>query len=141
MIRSKNILIQFKNNSFDYNDIISITGLNKHSARNLISDLMKEGMLVSKTSSKDKRKNLYHVNWSYIVQKLKNPDKYYKNILDMLGLDNSLNKHVALKNFEIIDRDDNLLILTRRIWDKIPSNDIVMVTVGFPMDVLTLEFE
>ena len=138
---SKNALIQFKNNSFDYEDIISITGLNKNSARNLISDLMKEGMLISKTSLNDKRKSNFLLNWLYIVQKLKKPDKHYTNILKMLGLNESLNKHVLLKNFEIIDQDDNLLTLTRRAWDKIPSDDTVMVTVGFPKDVLTLEFE
>lgn len=81
------------------------------------------------------------LNWSYIVQKLKNPDVHYMPILEKLGLHESLNKHVVLNFFVIIDQDDNLLSLTRRFWDKMPSNDIVIVTVGFPKDVLTLEFE
>ncbi|MHA2366641.1 MAG: hypothetical protein ACXAC7_22000 [Candidatus Hodarchaeales archaeon] len=120
--------------------MINLTGISKNSARNLIGELTSEGLIISNPDSVDKRKNIYNLNWKYIVDKLKNPDNDFEIILDMMNLEDFKNYFVALQNFEVIDKDPSVTVLTHRLWDKLPSDEITIVPIGSPPEVFTIEF-
>ena len=84
MINSRHEILKFKSSTFGYNDLVSLTGINVASARNLISKMIAEGLITSNSSIKDKRKRIFFLNWSYIVNKLKYPDEEYDTTLEIL---------------------------------------------------------
>lgn len=139
MISSKNIVITFKQNRFQFEDFCKASGLKKTSARNLISELVKKNMITMDQVDYDKRKRYYAVNWEYIVNKLKHPDDDYEEIITLLDLSMYEGKHVLLKEFEVIDSNDNLMDLLSKYWDDSFDNEQVVVSVGITKDVLIIE--
>jgi hypothetical protein len=141
MISSKLEVIQFKGKPFDFQDLVDATGLSPASTRNILSSFLSEGLIKSDIKEGDRRKRQYKLNWRYLAEKLKNPDNDFQMIIDRLGLKRWESQHVALKDFQVIDADFSLSALIARIWEQIPSPDIVVIPVGTPKDVFTIEFQ
>lgn len=138
---SKNAMVLFKNKPFQIEEFCEKSGLKQSSARNLLSELMKNEMLEINLDSDDKRRRYYKLNWKYIVKKLKNPDEDYNDIVSALHLEEFEGKHVLLKDFEVQDSNINLMELVEKYWDKTPSEEYVIITCGIPKDELTIESE
>ena len=140
MISSKYHLYKCKAQLFTIENVVSLTGLSKNSARNLINQLSTEGLIKTQIDKTDRRKHQYSLQWSYIAEKLKNPDEEFDFIVQMLGLEDWDGKYVAMKNFEVIDSDPSVTKLTLRLWNILPNEDIVIIPSGQPEEIFTIEF-
>lgn len=140
MIRSKNQLYRFRDQIFEFEDATRITGLSGSSMRNILSELVNEGIITTQKKKGDQRKRTYALNWQKIVQKLKNPDSDSKDLIQQLGLEKWAGKHIALQFFQVIDSDESLMALINRFWDKTPDPDIAIITIGTPKDVFRFGF-
>ena len=140
MVRSKNTIISFKQKQFEFEEFSKVTGLKNNSARNLISDLVKNDMINIIRDNQDRRKRYYTNNWRYIVEKLKHPDEDCQEIILLLDLDEYEGKHVLLENFEVIDSDESLMKLVVRHWDDPQNEDRVTVPVGNIKDEVEFGF-
>lgn len=140
MLSSKYQIYKFKKKSFGIEDIEKLTGITKNSARNIIGELSSLGVITSTSSPSDKRKNIYTLSWRYIVNKLKHPDDDFDKILEMMDLHEFDGYYIALQNFDVIDKDPSVTTLTQRLWNLFPSEEIVIVPIGSPPEVFTIEF-
>lgn len=61
-------------------------------------------------------------------------------ILKMLDLETWTGKYVALRYFKVIDSDVSVTKLSYRLWNQLPSDEIVIIPVGQPEEIITLEF-
>lgn len=140
MMTTQDRILTFKSNPFEFQELVTVTGLTPSSVRNLLSKLISEGIILSDISQKDKRKRSYQLNWKYIVKRLKACEADFMTIIEGLELDAWEGKYVAMRDFEVIDADDSLETLTKRFWDKLPSSSLVIVPALNAKDVFTLEF-
>ena len=58
----------------------------------------------------------------------------------MISLEDFIDLYVALKNFEVIDNDPSVTVLTHRFWNELLDEDIVIVPIGSPPEIFTIEF-
>ncbi|MFX0135140.1 MAG: hypothetical protein ACFFDN_15970, partial [Candidatus Hodarchaeota archaeon] len=119
---------QFKNNPFTFQQFIKKTSYKKSYGRNLINKLSKMQILEVLPNDMDKRTRLYKLNWKKIIEFVIQREIEKDIIFNNLNLEKYLHEYVALKNFEVLDHDIDLIQLTQRIFKN--GDEIGFVTSG-----------
>ena len=134
------IIYRFGRKFFTFEEFIELTKYKKGYGRNLLTKLKKQEIISILPGEKDKRKRLYKLNWDKIKQLIIFGGKEKNVILQNLPLSKYQSEYVALKNFEVIDHDYDLLQLIQRVFNTGIDPDIVITNVGEPKQVLIHEF-
>ncbi|MHA1300750.1 MAG: hypothetical protein ACTSO9_15140 [Candidatus Helarchaeota archaeon] len=133
-------IYQFGKTPFTFQEFITKTKYKESYGRNLINKLAKKNIIETLPNQEDKRSRLYRLNWKKIKELIILGGKERENIINNLDLEQYLHEYVALKNFEVIDHDIDLFLLTQRIYRKGSDPDIVVTNVGIPKKMIIHEF-
>ncbi len=139
MIAINSSIYQFGKKPFTFQEFIKLTKYKKGYGRNLITQLKKEQILLTIPAEGDKRERCYKLNWKTIRQLIIAGGTEKQLIIKSLPISNYTSEYVALKNFEVIDHDLDLLHLTQRVYRKRMDPDVVLTNVGPPKQVITHE--
>ena len=131
---------QFGNNPFTFQQFIKRTNYKKSYGRNLINKLSKMRILEVLPNDIDKRTRIYKLNWKRIMEFMIKREIEKDIILNNLNLEKYLHEYVALKNFEVVDHDIDLIQLTQRIFKNGDDPEIFITNIGEPKKGIIYEF-
>jgi len=133
-------ILVFKNQSFTFQEFQKRTEFSKTYARGILAEMVKRGILQRKRSKRDKRRRAYQLHWPAVRQLLIDNHNFRQKFLYSLNLSKYEGQYVALSNFEVIDADDKLEALFRRVYAKGVSSDTLVLPVGRPKRGIICEF-
>jgi len=134
-------IYQFGQKAFSFQDFIKLTQYQKSYGRNIIAELSRKKILEILPSEEDKRLKLYKLKWQTIKQLIIEGKEEKQAIINGLQLSEYEHQYVALENFEVIDHDFDLLLLTQRLFKENADPDILIINIGIPRQLIILESE
>jgi len=134
-------IYQFGQKAFSFQDFLKLTQFQKGYGRNVIAELSRKQILEILPSKGDKRAKLYKLKWKTVRQLIIEGKEEKQALINGLNLSKYENQYVALKNFELIDHDFDILELTQRIFKENVDADILVINVGIPNQMIILESE
>lgn len=135
------LLNTFLIDEFISDDVAERLGFRKGYARNLLSGLMKQGYVSSRPDEKDRRRRLYRLEVKALDEVLSLKPSLEKRELETLKLFKTYRgEYVAVVNGEVVDHDEDLQALAKRVLLKYPLESLYITCVGTPRRMGILEF-
>lgn len=138
-INMSRLIYQLGKKPFTFQEFIKKTKYKKSYGRNLLHKLSKSQIIETLPSEKDKRTRLYKLNWKKITQLIILGGEEKQSIIDGLKLTDYSSEYVALRDFEVIDHDFDLLLLARRVFKNGDVPGIVLTNIDEPRQVILHE--
>ncbi len=132
-------IYQLGKKPFTFQEFIKKTKYKVSYGRNLLHKLSKSQIIETLPSEKDKRARLYKLNWAKISQLIILGGVEKQSIIAGLNLADYSTEYVALKDFEVIDHDADLLLLARRVFKNGDVPGLILTNVDEPSQVIVLE--
>lgn len=128
-------------NDFTSDDIGERLGFRRGYVTNLVSELMRHGYLSSRTDEKDRRRRLYRLELRVLDEVLSSELSPERKDLETLRLFKSyLGEYIAIVDKKVVDHDEDLQALAKRIIGKYPLGALYVTCVGTPRRTSILEF-
>lgn len=129
----------FSISEFTLGEVASRLNIKKSYARNLLSQLISCGYVSSRADSEDKRRRLYRLRVKAFDEVLASKELLEREEFELLKFKDYHGEYVAIVDMKVVDHDEDLQALGKRVLVKYPLESLYITCIGTPRRIGILE--